>query len=338
MAAVSAALTTACGGTAPQPSALPSPPPAPPASAQTTSAPPAKAADSSTPPLSSPIDEHAVAEATGVQKPEKIADGTVKVSWPRKDVDVAVDGWKVPPFMGLTSWAAFAPGRKGVADAMVMGDLVLFEDEVNPVMSRLLESGLQVTALHNHFFFDSPHVYFMHVGGEGRTAELGSGVKRAIDEVASIRKAHAKPTSTFAAPKLGEKSALDTAKLDATLATKGQSNDGMYKAVWGREVVASCGCPAGKALGVNTWAGFAGSDENAVVDGDFAVAETELQPVLKALRGGGINVVAIHHHMSGEQPRLLFLHYWGRGKATTLAGVVKTALDLTAWSGAKESK
>lgn len=142
-----------------------------------------------------------------------------------------------------------------------------------------------------------PKVFFMHIGGEGKVADLGKTVKAAMDEVAAIRKKTPKPATTF-----------DAAKLP-------------------------CGCPTGKAMGVNTWAAFAGTDDNAVVDGDFAVAESELQPVLEALRGGGINVVAIHHHMSGEHPRILFLHYWGRGKAEALAKVVKSALDLTAWSG-----
>ena len=288
---------------------------------------------SAAPALSPPIDEKAVADATGVDKPEKSADGTVKASFPRKDVDVSVDGWKMPPFMGLTSWAAFSPGKKDVAEAMVMGDLVLFEDEVNPVMSKLLDAGVQVTALHNHFFFDQPHVFFMHIGGEGKVAELGKGVKAAMDEVAAIRKKSPKPTTTFGAAKLPAKSAIDAAKLDAVLATKGQAKDGMYKAVWGRDVTASCGCPAGKANGVNTWAAFAGVDDNAVVDGDFAVSEAELQTVLKTLRAGGVDVVAIHHHMSGEQPRILFLHYWGRGKAAELAATVKKAVDQTAWAG-----
>src|SRR5262249_13806360 len=158
------------------------------------------------------------------------------------------------------------------------------------------------------FFFDSPKVYFMHIGGEGKVADLGKAVKGAMDEVANIRKKMPKPGSSFGASKLPEKSSIDAAKLDAAFGTQGQSKDGMYKGVWGRDVVASCGCPTGKAMGVNTWAAFAGTDDNAVVDGDFAVAESELQGVLRALRGGGIDVVAIHHHMSGEQPRILFLH------------------------------
>jgi hypothetical protein len=272
-----------------------------------------------------------------VEKPDKSADGVVKASWPRKDVEVAVDGWKMAPFMGLTSWAAFEPGRKGVADAMVMGDLVLFEDEVNPVMQKLLDAGLQVTALHNHFFFDSPKVFFMHIGGEGTVADLGKAVKAAIDTTAEIRKKTPKPTSTFGKAPLPAKSTIDAAKLDAALDTKGTPKDGMYKAIWGRDVTASCGCQAGKAMGVNTWAGFAGSDDVAVVDGDFAVSESELQATLKTLRAGGIDIVAIHHHMTGEEPRILFLHYWGRGKAADLAATVKKALDQTAWAGKKTS-
>jgi hypothetical protein len=289
-------------------------------------------AAASAPKLSAPIDDKAVAAATGVDKTDS-ADGVVKASFPRSDVPIAVDGWKMPPFMGVTSWAAFSPGREGVAEAMVMGDLVLFEDEVNPVMSVLLDNGVQVTALHNHFFFDQPHVYFMHIGGEGTVAALGRGVKLAMEKLAEVRKKSPKPPATSGAPALPAKSDLDAAKLDAALGVKGQSKDGMYKAVMGRKTQAACGCSIGKAMGVNTWAAFAGSEDNAVVDGDFAVAESELSPVLAKLRAGGINIVAIHSHMTQESPRILFLHYWGRGKAAELAGTVKRALDLTAWDG-----
>jgi hypothetical protein len=301
---------------------------APAANAKDSSLKPAAAEPSA---LSAPIDEKAVADATGVEKPEKSPDGVVKASFPRKDVEVAVDGWKLAPFMGLTSWVAFAPGRKGVADAMVMGDLVLFEDEVNPVMSVLLEHNLQVTALHNHFFYDTPHVFFMHVGGEGTVAALGGGARAAMEKVAEIRKKTPKPAHGYGAAPLPAKNAIDGGKLEPVLGVKGQAKDGMFKATMGRSAQASCGCNVGKTMGVNTWAAFAGADENAVVDGDFAVAENELQPVLKSLRASGINIVAIHHHMSGESPRILFLHYWGRGKAVDLATAVKKALDLTQW-------
>jgi len=334
-------VAAACGCAASQ--NTPAAPPLPPSSvaapmpAPAAPTPAASPLPQPAPSPSPPIDENAVASATGVDKPEKSPDGTVKASFPRKDVEVAVDGWKLPPFMGLTSWAAFAPGKAGVAEAMVMGDLVLFEDEVNAAMSVLLDSGVEVTALHNHFFFDAPKVYFMHIGGEGTVASLGKGVRTALDKIAEIRKRSPKPAvkSGTAAPPA--KSNIDAAKIEAVLGVKGQAKDGMFKAVMGRQTNASCGCPVGKAMGVNTWSAFAGTDDNAVVDGDFAVTEAELQTVLKTLRAGDINVVAIHHHMSGESPRILFLHYWGRGKAADLAATVRKALDQTAWEGATKS-
>jgi len=301
----------------------PCPEPAP------TVAEPAKPPPEKKPVLSGPIDENAVTTATGAtEKAEKSPDGVVKVSFPRKDVEILVDAWKMAPFMGVTSWVAFTPAKKDVAEAMIMGDLVLFEDEVNPVMSKLLEGNIQVTALHNHFFYEQPKVYFLHVGGEGATVEMCFTIKRALDEVAAIRKKTPKPAATFGT-KLPTKNAIEAAKLDPLLGTKGLAQEGMYKAVWGRSVTTACGCTAGKAMGVNTWAAFAGEPDNAIVDGDFAVLETELQPVLKTLRAGGINIVAIHHHMTTEKPRILFLHFWGRGRAEDLAGVVKKAVDQT---------
>jgi hypothetical protein len=274
-----------------------------------------------------PISPAAVENATGA-KPE-VADGVVKVSFPRSDVPIFVDAWKMPPFMGVTSWAGFTPAKR--AQAMVMGDLVLFSDEVNPVMSALFENGVDVTALHNHFFFDRPPVFFMHIAGEGSVEALGKAVKRAMEVAQDIRRRKGKPADRSGAPALPATSQVDAAAVEASLGVKGQAKDGMFKAVMGREVTASCGCPAGKAMGVNTWAAFAGTNENAVVDGDFAVEERELQPVLRSLRTGGIDIVAIHHHMTGESPRILFLHYWGRGRAADLAATVRRALDLTAW-------
>ncbi|HEX2670365.1 MAG TPA: DUF1259 domain-containing protein [Polyangiaceae bacterium] len=310
-------LTPTAETVAPAPAAVKAPPP------------PAPAA------LSPAIEEKAVADATGVEKVEKGPDGALKVTFPRKDVEVTVDGWKVPPFMGLTSWVAFTPAQKGIADAMMAGDLVLFEDEVNPVISVLLEYQVQVTAIHNHFFYDAPHVFFMHVGGEGTVATLGGGVRVAMNAIAKIRMQSPKPAHGYGAPPLPAKNAIDAAKLEALLGVKGEAKDGMFKATMGRSARATCGCGIGKTMGVSTWAAFAGSNENALVDGDFAVGERELQPVLKALRAGGINIVAIHHHMTGETPRILFLHYWGRGKAAELASTVKNALDLTAWDQPK---
>jgi hypothetical protein len=281
-----------------------------------------------------PLDLASIGAVTGA-KPET-SEKVVKVSFPRSDLPVTIDGWaNVPPFMGLTSWAAFTPGEKPGVEAMVMGDLVVFEDEVNPAMSAALDSGLEVTALHNHFFYDKPRVFFMHIGGEGSVDKLGKGVKAALDAAKSVRQKSPEPRNGFGDPPVVTPSRIDASKLDSVLAVKGTTKDGMYKAVMGRTTTAPCGCSIGKSMGVNTWAAFAGIDDNAIVDGDFAVAEAELQPVLKSLRAGGINIVAIHHHMTNEKPRILFLHYWGRGSAVSLAKTVKQALDLTEWEGKK---
>ena len=255
-----------------------------------------------------------------------------KVNAPRNDVKVSVDGWQMPAFMGLTSWTAFSEGMK--APAMVMGDLVLFADEVNPAMSAALDAGLSVTALHNHFFFDEPKVYFMHISGEGSAETLAGGVRKVYDAVKAVRGPAANPGKSFGQRRLEkgplpEKSAITPAPLNEIFAMQGEAKDGMFKVVIGRKVKMPCGCEVGKEMGVNTWAAFAGSDDNALVDGDFAMTEDELQPVLKSLRGAGINIVAIHQHMTHEEPRMMFLHYWGRGKAGELARAVKEALAVT---------
>lgn len=272
------------------------------------------------------LDSARIEELTGLKGAWNDVEGVFKVASPRTEVKVSVDGSPLPPFMGLTSWAGFQRGRK--SPAMVMGDLVLFQDEVNPVMSAALDAGLQVTALHNHFFYDEPKVYFMHIGGEGTVDALASAVRTALDQVKAIRAAAPVPASSFGHKPLPTPSAITPKPIEDALGAKGTAKDGMLKFVVGRKVQASCGCEVGKEMGVNTWAAFLGSDEDAAVDGDFAVLEGELQPVLKVLRKAGIQIVAIHHHMTEESPRMIFLHYWGRGKASDLAGALKTALDL----------
>jgi hypothetical protein len=266
-------------------------------------------------------------QITGLTGKWNAEERVFKVSSPRSDIKVSVDGWQMPPFMGLTSWAAFTPGKE--KEAMVMGDLVLMQDEVNPVISALLDNGIGVTALHNHFFYDEPKVFFMHIGAEGSPEALAKGVKAALDKVKEIRSADAQPAKTFG-KMMPAQNKISAEPIRKALGVAGEGKDGMFKAVIGRKVKMDCGCEAGKEMGVNTWAAFAGSDENAVVDGDFVVLESELQPVLKSLRKSGINVVAIHHHMSGEEPRMLFLHYWGRGPTADLAQAVKAALAVTA--------
>lgn len=269
---------------------------------------------------------HQLEALTGLKASFNEAESVYKVTRPRNDVAVRVDRWKMPPFMGLTTWAAFAPAAR--ANVMLAGDFVLLEDEVNPVMSVLLDGGIEVTALHNHFFFDRPRIMFMHVGGEGRLEAMAPVLRAALAEVDTIRSRHPGPPEDFGDAPLPTMNAISGPAIAAILGHAGQSKDGMVKFVIGRAVAMGCGCEVGSEMGINTWAAFAGTDEDAVVDGDFAVLESELQPVLRALRHGGIRIVAIHHHMTGETPRMLFLHYWGRGASATLAGTVRGALDL----------
>ncbi|MEP6878489.1 MAG: DUF1259 domain-containing protein, partial [Nitrosospira sp.] len=249
-----------------------------------------------------------------------------KVSKPRSEVKVQVDKWAMPPFMGLTSWAAFTPAQDG--QIMMMGDTVLFEDEVNPVMSVVFDAGLEVTALHNHFFLEEPKVYFMHIGGVGSAAYLAAGVKKIYDKVAEIRAVQPIPSSEF--PKtISKESKISVEPLETILGIKGVSKDGIFKVTIGRPATMH-GMPIGKEMGVNTWAAFAGSDSQAVVAGDFAMLADEMQPVLKTMRTGGINIVAIHQHMTHDQPHYLFMHYWGKGNAQELAKTIKKALDIQA--------
>ena len=274
------------------------------------------------------LDTTKIESITGLKGALNEKENTFKVSKPRNDLAISVDQARLSPFMGFTSWAAFTPGMKD--RGMVMGDIVLFEDEVNPVMTVALDKGLEVTALHNHFFFDEPKVYFMHIAGEGGVDELAAGVRAIFDKVNEIRTANPQPAKSFGVGQLPAKSSIDGDAVSQVFAQKGDAKDGMYKVTVGRETKMACGCTVGSTMGVNTWAAFAGTPDDALVVGDFVMLENELQTVLKTLRGNGINIVAIHQHMTGENPRMIFLHYYGRGKALALAQAVKAAIDTQA--------
>lgn len=245
-----------------------------------------------------------------------------KVSMPRSDIEINVGGVKLIPAMGLTSWAAFMPMGKNV---MVMGDLVLLENQVNPVMSVALDNGLNVRALHNHFLGDSPKVMFMHIAGKGNEKALASAIGKVFDKIKATNN-HQHSKSSISINPANTK--LNTAQLDEILNTKGNIDNHIYKVSFGRTTKMQ-EHPLGESMGVSTWAVFVGTDNEAVVDGDFAVLESELQSVLKALRKANIDIVAIHQHMIEEQPKIIFLHYWGVGKASDLANGLKNALDKT---------
>jgi hypothetical protein len=261
-------------------------------------------------------------ELTGLKGKMNEKEGVYKITFPRSDVKIVVDRWTMPPFMGLGTWAAFTESPRG---AMVMGDTVLFEDEVNAAMSAAVDNGLNVTALHNHFFFDQPKVFFMHIEGEGTVEKLASAVKKVYDTTKAIRGQNAKPAESFLLPgqlSLPEKNSITAAPLNEIFGMQGEAKDGMVKFTIGRPAKMH-GVNIDKDMGVNTWAAFAGSDDNAVVDGDFAVTEDELQPVMRSLLKDKINIVAIHQHMTHEEPRIMFFHYWGRGRAKDLANAIK---------------
>jgi hypothetical protein len=268
------------------------------------------------------MDTAAIERLTGAKGALDEKEGVFKVSVPRKDLAVTIAGVKMSPPMGLTSWAAFKHDGK---DDMVMGDMVMTEDQVSPVMSAALDNGLEVTALHNHFIWDSPRVMFMHIGGMGDETALATAVGKIFAKIKETSGSTGKNPEAQIDP---AHSSLDPAKLDSTLGLKGQYKDSVYKFVVGR-TTRMHDVTIGNQMGVNTWGAFAGSDDKAIVDGDFAMREGELQNVLKTLRTAGINVVAIHQHMVGEEPRIIFLHYWGMSRAVDLAKGLRAALDLT---------
>jgi len=246
--------------------------------------------------------------------------GVLKVNIPRTDLKMTIEGISTPTPFGFGGWLALTKATDG-SDVM-MGDLVLLQEEVNPVMSALLDNGIDVTALHNHFFWDEPHVYYMHVHGMGKAADLAHRVKPALDLIGHIAPAAAKPFATGG-------TALDSAKLAKIVGHEGEQSGAVYKITIGRDDLAmkEHGATINARMGLNTWAAFLGTQEDAVVAGDIAMLENEVTPVLKALRKNGIDVVAIHHHMTEERPVVIFLHYWGRGSAEKLATGFKSALD-----------
>ena len=249
----------------------------------------------------------------------------LKINIPRSDLTVTVDGVATPTPFGFGGWLAMTKGS-GNMDVM-MGDLVLLEDEVNPVMSALLDNGLEVTALHNHFFFDDPRIFFMHVMGHASPADLARKVKPAVDLIGHVESTHPK-TSGTATLQPGK---IDTAKIAKIVGHEGEQTGDVYKITVGRDdlKLTEMGAVINARMGLNTWASFVGNDQSAAVAGDVAMTEDQVTRVLKTLRKHGINVVAIHHHMTGTRPTVIFLHYWGRGPAEKLATAFKAALDQT---------
>jgi len=267
------------------------------------------------------LDTDRIAAASGA-RPTVAPDGVVRIAWPRADVRVSVDGVPLKPFAGLGSWASFTKVPHG---AMVMGDTVVFQDEVAPAMDAAFDHGLEVTGLHNHFFYDEPKVYFMHVGGRGEPEALASGIKAVWDAIKKVRAAAPMPSMGFDGngPEADE---VPAAMVEEVIGHKPQVQDGIVKVTIGREGTMH-GVKVGGSMGLTTWAAFGGGNAHATVDGDIIMAAEEVQPVLRALRKSDINIVALHNHMVGEQPAFYFVHFWGKGPARDLARGLRSVLD-----------
>lgn len=267
-----------------------------------------------------PADYKAILSALG--KTGDFKDGVLKVNIPRNDLRVTINQRSAPTPFGFGGWVALT---KGQGMDVMMGDLVLTEDEVNPVMSALLQNGLDVTALHNHFFWEQPRILYMHVHGMGSAADLAKRVKPAIDLIDQAAK-QAAPASTPAR----SSPTIDGATLAKIIGTPGEQTGPVYKITIDRPDIdlREHGAPINARMGLNTWAAFAGTDADAMVAGDVAMLEPEVTPVLKALRASGLNVVAIHHHMTDVKPVVIFLHYYGTGPAAKLAQGVRAAVDV----------
>jgi Domain of Unknown Function (DUF1259) len=269
---------------------------------------------------------------TTLGKTGDFKDNVLKVNIPRTDLKVTIRQRPAPTPFGFGGWVAFTKAADGM-DVM-MGDLVLTEDEVSPVMSAVLDQGLQVTALHNHFFWEQPRVFYMHVHGMGRAAEVAAKLKPAIDIInQAMQRAPAAPppAPAAAAP------SIDGAALARIVGHDGEQNGPVYKITIGRSdvTVREHGAVINARMGLNTWAAFAGTPSEAMVAGDVAMLESELPQVLRVLRAANIDVVAIHHHMTDVTPTIVFLHYFGTGPAETLARAVRAAVDTLAKPAAR---
>ena len=266
------------------------------------------------------IDWQKVDEAFG-RKAAVVAGDVHRYGFPRTDLTVTLDGVTIKPALALGGWVAF---KSMGGEVMAMGDLVLLETEIKPVMTKMIENGLDITAVHNHLLRASPATFYMHVGGHGDPVKLATAIRTALAE----SKTPLTPPAAAVPPPAID---LDTAQLDQIIGVKGQANGGVYQfGVARRDPVTMDGmavAPAGP-LGVATGIGFQPTGNGgAAITGDFVMVSSEVNPVIKALRAGGIEVTALHSHMLDEQPRLFFMHFWANDDAIHLAKTLRTALD-----------
>ena len=247
--------------------------------------------------------------------PGQMQEGAVVFSFPRRDIKVAIDGNPVPTALGFGAWTAWKDMGN---EFMVMGDLVILEKEINPVISALAEASIDITALHNHFIGEDPRIMYMHIGGMGPAAILANGIRNALNKTGTPKTQAVTPTPALA---------LDTKRIEEIIGHPGKAGGGVFKITLGRPGVKMAGIELTASMGLNTWAAFAGTNEQAHVAGDVAMTAPEVNKVIRKLRKGSINITAVHNHMLKEEPRIFFLHYWGTGPAEQLAQTVREAFD-----------
>jgi hypothetical protein len=272
------------------------------------------------------IDWQEVDEAIG-RKAAVVAGDVHRYGFPRTDLSVTLDGVTIKPALALGGWVAFKPAHGG---AMAMGDLVLLETEINPVMLKLIEGGLEITAVHNHVLRANPATFYMHVGGHGDPVKMAAVIRDALSASKTPLATTVGAAPAAAPPAID----LDTAQLDQIIGVKGQNNGGVYQfAVPRRDPISEGGmqlAPVGP-MGVAEAIGFQPTGGGkAAITGDFVLTAEEVNPVIKTLRSNGIEVTALHSHMLDEQPRLFFCHFWANDDAMKLAKGLRAALDKAA--------
>ena len=269
------------------------------------------------------IDWKRVDEALG--RTAAVGGDVHRYGFPRSDLQVTLDGVAIKPALALGGWVAFKPVH---GEVMVMGDLVLLDTEINPVMAKLLANGIDITAVHNHLLRANPPTYYMHVGAHGDPVKLATAIRAGLGE---SKTPLAPPAAASGPPPAID---LDTAALDAIMGVKGQANGGVYQfAVPRRDPITEMGMalvppgPTGMANGINFQPTGGGK---AAITGDFLVTGNEVNPLVRTLRANGIEVTAIHSHMLDEEPRMFFIHFWANDDAQKLAKGIRAALDKTA--------
>ncbi|GAA4401482.1 DUF1259 domain-containing protein [Nibrella viscosa] len=279
-------------------------------------------------PALSTQEQEAIAMALGKKGTYNEAQATYSVPLPRNDLKVTVKNDPVPIPFGFGGWVAFKKSLDGKQTVM-MSDTVLLEAEVNPLIDATHAAGLEVGAIHNHFFYEQPRIFYMHLHGIGDTAALAQKYAKAIRSTRLFPANQPSGGATASAPAPTGSDLFDLPALDGLVKYKGVVNGPTYKYTVGRDDVQiiAMGAEMTAAIGLNSWASFAGKQSDAHIAGDIAMLEGEVNDVVKVLRQNNLEVVALHHHMLGEQPRTIFLHYYGRGPAANLAKGFRAALD-----------